>query len=46
MDLDYLLAVDAETLNEATSIKESGSIIILVALTYEGVRLIDNIFLN
>ncbi|MGB4080069.1 MAG: pantoate--beta-alanine ligase [Bacteroidia bacterium] len=46
VDLDYLLAVDAETLNEATSIKESGSIIILVALTYEGVRLIDNIFLN
>lgn len=46
VDLDYLLAVDAENLNEVTSIKESGSIIILVAVTYEGVRLIDNIFLK
>ncbi|HBN03209.1 MAG TPA: pantoate--beta-alanine ligase [Bacteroidetes bacterium] len=45
-DLDYLRVVDAETLHEVTSLKQSADVVVLVAVTYEGVRLIDNIFLT
>lgn len=44
--IDYLLAVDTATLNEVTSIDDANEIAILTVVEYEGVRLLDNIYLK
>jgi len=44
--IDYLLAVDAATLNEVEKIDDAKEIAILTVVEYEGVRLLDNIYLK
>jgi pantoate--beta-alanine ligase len=44
--LDYLTAVNAETLEEVNTIDEAESVVLLTVVAYEGVRLLDNIFLK
>jgi len=44
--IDYLLAVDASTLNEVSNLEEADSIAVVTVVEYEGVRLLDNIILK
>jgi pantothenate synthetase len=44
--LDYLVAVDANTLSEVSRMDQTDAIAILTVVEYEGVRLLDNILLN
>ena len=44
--IDYLLAVDASTLNEVSHLEEADSIAVVTVVEYEGVRLLDNIILK
>ena len=44
--IDYLIAVDAETLEEVQHLKPSQKVVALTVVEYEGVRLLDNVFLS
>lgn len=44
--IDYLLAVDAKTLEEISSLDEAENITLLTVVEYENVRLLDNIILK
>ena len=43
--IDYLLSVDASSLNEISEITDAKEVAILTVVEYEGVRLLDNIVL-
>jgi pantothenate synthetase len=43
--LDYLIVAETETLRETKQYKDQ-QIIALIAINYEGVRLLDNMILN
>lgn len=45
-DVEYLGICDADTLEEATHYEEGRDYVAIIAVWYEGVRLIDNLFLN
>ncbi|MDB4162073.1 pantoate--beta-alanine ligase [Bacteroidia bacterium] len=44
--IDYLLAVDTTTLDEAQTLESANEIALLTVVEYEGVRLLDNIYLK
>ena len=44
--IDYLLAVDTATLDEVKTLESANEIALLTVVEYEGVRLLDNIYLK
>lgn len=44
--IDYLVAVDINTLEEIAAIENSNEVVVLTVVEYEGVRLLDNIILK
>ena len=44
--IDYLLAVDAVTLDEVKGINDASNIAVVTVVEYEGVRLLDNVILK